>query len=241
MASAEEASASAAEDACARLMDACDHGDYAAVVAILHAHSADARMQAAGCRVLAGMTDTTAESEVEAAAAGAIEAVVAALKKHVAVARVAIEGCRALANVAHSETTGNSVQAAAAGAIEAVVAVLRLHPGDARVQALGCVSLAVLIRDETGRIRAGTAGAVEAVLAALLAHAADADVACDACITMHNLLVNDKDNNAKALSLGVHHALIDVVQMHATNALVQEQSVRVSRVWKVPLKLAVNG
>jgi hypothetical protein len=91
--------ASAAEDACARLQQACARGDFAAVVAILHAHSADARVQAEGCAVLADMTLRTAESEVAAAAAGAIEAAVAALKTHVADARVAGEGCRALGNM----------------------------------------------------------------------------------------------------------------------------------------------
>jgi hypothetical protein len=213
----------ASEDAFARLKQARERGDFAAVVAVLDAHSADARVQEISCTVLADMTLPSAESEVEAAAAGAIEAVVAALKAHVADARFAEEACRAVGNVTSSETA--RVQAAAAGAIEAVVEVLRMHPGNAHVQEMGCCTLARLLHGETGRrIRAGAAGAVEAVMAALRAHAANDDVAVNALIALHNLLVGVRDNKAKAL--GELDLLLGMLQLHPTNARVQEKSAR---------------
>jgi hypothetical protein len=100
--------ASAAEEACARLKQACARGDFAAVVAILHAHSADAR---------------------GAGAAGAVEAVMAALRAHAADDNVANYSCLALRNLTCFKE--NTVKALSLGALDALIDVLQMHANNA--------------------------------------------------------------------------------------------------------------
>jgi hypothetical protein len=164
--------ADAVEDACERLAQARECEDVSAVVGVMRAHLAVARVQDEGCCVLDTLYRCNTLSERNTAAAeSVIAAVLAALRAHPADAEVQATGFSALAVVTHVGDAHVRSCAVAAGALAVVLDGMREHVAVARVQDTGCCVLSNIAR----RIdQAAVTAAIAAVVTAMRTHLGDA-------------------------------------------------------------------
>jgi hypothetical protein len=199
-------------------------GAAAALVAVQHAHLANAKLQGDILQcvfMLLQSGHSGAPVAVERLqTAGAASASLAALRQHPADARVQDMGWRGFAKL-HTQDEA----CCAAGTFQLAVAALRTHAGHAGVHDGACSALATLAYDHAGyQRRALDAGALDA-LVELLQKEATHDTPCfkvrRTLLALSNCMSNSTDALQRAGRLGAVEAVIKVMLAHDDDAGVQ--------------------
>jgi hypothetical protein len=184
-----------------------------AALAVLRAHPSDAYVQAAGCSLLASLTNYFCSMPRHTDAA--IQAALAAMQAHPSHEHVPAHACNALNLLIYSAPkTGR--KAWTPGCIAAVVAALQAHRSSATVLLYGSNTLARLATFSNGaRVQACEAGAVDALMTAFERAAADGTIeACGAAMQEVTRLPADATS---AHVEAVVTPVVGALQMHRGN------------------------
>jgi hypothetical protein len=110
------------------------------VLSAMNRHSADASIQAAGCRSVANLS-LGATREVLQRLTPSLDVLLRAMNRHTAHAHVQLYGCMALGNLA----TWHHAEIVHQGGVDAILPSMRESMADSRLQQEGCATLAKVI------------------------------------------------------------------------------------------------